>query len=107
MLANYMCVCDNIDNACTCSKVSTYFNVKEREEQLALVRAFRFPMAPTFLSASGSVLKQGGPLHTPEALSVASPRLGPGGMGSLRAIGVSLWKCNDEFHVRCSWWEGN
>ena len=27
MLANYICVCDNRDNTCTCSKVSTYFNV--------------------------------------------------------------------------------
>ena len=27
MLANYICVCDNINNTCTCSKVSTYFNV--------------------------------------------------------------------------------
>ena len=31
LLANYFCVCDNINNTCTCSKVSTYFNERERE----------------------------------------------------------------------------
>ena len=27
MLGNYICVCDSKNNICTCSKVSTYFNV--------------------------------------------------------------------------------
>ena len=27
MLGNYICVCDSINNTCTCSKVTTYFNV--------------------------------------------------------------------------------
>ena len=25
MLGNYICVCDNINNTCTCCKVTTYF----------------------------------------------------------------------------------
>ena len=27
MLGNYICVCDSINNTCTCSKVTAYFNV--------------------------------------------------------------------------------
>ena len=39
MLGNYICVCDSINNTCTCSKVTTYFNDAERERERDRERA--------------------------------------------------------------------